>query len=723
MPAEILFGVLFTIAVSTALGTLLLNNSCQDWGLRFVGGGALLSISVFCFCSVGWVRPVIFAGFGAIPLLVAGRRVFRQRAERASPVSNPIPSNYRHVLYSIAGLYFVLYFFNSMAPEFSWDGSRYHLGLVSRYLREHGFHRITDNMYASLSQGVEMLFLYAFAFGRHSAAAMVHFAFLLSLAWMMFSYGRRAGFPAAGATGALLVFVSPVVGVDGTSAYIDVAVAAIAFALFYLLQIWDQSRAPRLLAAIGLIAGFGFAAKYTAWLAVPYALGFVTWKSRRLRDVLVVGLCAALMTVPWMAKNWIWVQNPVAPFFNDAFPNPYVTVAFENEYQHNMAWYHLKSRWQIPMEVTTKGSLSGLLGSVFLLSPIGLLALRRREGRHLLFAAAVFGLSYFSNISTRFLIPSLPFVALAMALAFSSVPHLAISVLLIHSLISWPSIVRRYCALDAWHLVKIPYREALRIKPEDGFLFSNLPYYGATRMVEQAAAPGSTVFTFTPIPEAYTSRKILVAYQSADNILSKEILFTGFVQEYAPTWQIRFSFARQPLRGVRIVQTNTANDLWNMHEVHLFEGELELPRSPRWRLTAHPDPWNLGKLIDGKLITFWVSGHTMHPGQFVQIDFATTEVADALRIETAPNQFGMRLELEGQDTTGNWNRLASAPEIVNVPAPDLRRAAAEELKRRQIDYLLFFDGEFGADDFRQNAAQWGVRQVGEYRGTRLYQLP
>ncbi|MGD0870160.1 MAG: hypothetical protein ABSB88_11455 [Bryobacteraceae bacterium] len=59
----------------------------------------------------------------------------------------------------IFAVYFVLYFFNSMAPESSFDGSRYHLGLVARYLREHGFHRITWNLYASLSEGAEMLYL------------------------------------------------------------------------------------------------------------------------------------------------------------------------------------------------------------------------------------------------------------------------------------------------------------------------------------------------------------------------------------------------------------------------------------------------------------------------------------------------------------------------------------------------------------------------------------
>ncbi len=725
MPLAILFGVLFTMAVSAALGALLLGDSCGDWGVRFVTGGALLSGVVFGLCAVGLVYPGVFAAFGVGVLVVGWRHAKSVETSLDAAGTSARATSIQAILCLIVALYFILYLFNSMAPEISYDGSRYHLGLVSRYLREHGFHPITDNIYASLSQGLEMLFLYAFAFGKHSAAAMVHFGFLVALAWMMFSYGRRAGFPLAGAVGAVLVFASPVVGVDGTSAYNDVAVAAIAFALFYLLQLWDEDRAPRLLPAIGLVAGFAYATKYTVWLAVPYALGFVAWKSRRFRDVLTVALCAAVTIAPWMLKNWIWVRNPLAPFYNGIFPNPYVTIAFEREYRDYLLLYDLKSRWEIPMQVTVHGALQGVLGPVFLLSPIALWALRRREGRQLLLAAAVFGASYFTNIGTRFLVPMLPFVALAMALVLSRVPHLALAVVLVHSYLSWPSVVRRYTAQNDWHLRKIPYREALRIKPEDGYLASNLPFYGATRMIERTAAPGSTVFSFTPIPEAYTSRKILVAYQSAGNLISQRTLFTGFIPEFAPVWRLRFAFPRQPVRALRVVQTNTAPDIWSIHELRIFDGGREWERDPHWRLIARPDPWRLANLMDGKLITFWISGDTLHPGQFVEADFGQAAAADSVRIETSPNQWGIRLHLEGQDAAGAWKPLASQYEVLeNAPTPpDLRRTSAEELKRRGIDYLLMFDGEFGADDLQKNAGLWGVRQVAEYQGARLYQLP
>jgi len=711
----ILSGALFTVLAATASGARLLGDRAEDLGLRFIAGAALLSLIIFGLCAAGLAYPWVFAAAGAAAVLVSWRQL--AATEFTAP---PI----HRALVPAFCLYFILYFFNSMAPEISFDGSRYHLGLVARYLREHGFHPITDNLYASLSQGLEMLYLYAFAYGRHSAAAMVHFAFLLVLVWLMLRYASRAGFPLAGAVGALLVFASPIVGVDGTSAYNDVAVAAIAFGLFSLLQRWSEERSGRLLAAIGLVAGFAYAAKYTAWLAVPYALGYVAWKSRRPRNVLVVALCAALAIAPWMAKNWLWVHNPLAPFFNGLFPNPYLTVAFEREYRHHMAWYDLQSRWDLPMQAAVHGSLSGLLGPVFLLSPLALLSLRRAEGRQLLLAALVFGANYFSNIGTRFLIPPLPFVALAMALALTRFPRAAVALALVHAVISWPAIVRRYSAPDAWRLAKIPFREALRIKPEEGFLQSNLPDYGVSRMVEQAAAAGSTVFSFTPIPEAYTSRKIQVAYQSAAGVETRAILWSGFVAEYAPTWRLRFRFARRPLRAIRLNQTNTAGDTWSIDELRIFDGARELPRDPAWRWTAHPYPWGIERAWDNRPITFWMCGDTLRPGEFVRIDFGGAQAADSVSIETAPNQWGLRLELEGQDETGGWRLLSPAPETGSVPAPPaLRRAAAEEVKRRGIDYLLVFDGEFGADDFRGNADLWGIVPVGEYRGARLYRLP
>jgi hypothetical protein len=709
----ILFGAAFTMASAMGCGAIVLRGSVRDPGARFVTGAAVLSFVVFVLCCAGWAYPALFLALGALAIGI-GRKPAPCLAKPAMP----------RILLLFFLLFLILYFFNAMAPETSPDGAAYHLGVVSQYLRWHGFHPITWNIYAVLTQGVEMLFLFAYAFGRHSAAAMVHFAFLLALAWQMLAYGRRAGFPLAASCGALLVFASPVVGIDGTSAYNDVAVAAIAFTLFYLLRIWDTERSPRLLAAIGLVAGFGFATKYTAWAGVLYALAIVAWKSRRIKDLATVAAPATLLIAPWLVRNWLWVHNPLAPFFNNIFHNPYISYYFETGYRHDLALYDLPSRWQIPMQVTVHGGLSGLLGPVFLLAPIALLALRRREGRQLLLAALVFGANYFSNIGTRFLIPPLPFVALAMMLALSSMPRLAIGIAVVHAALSWPPIVSRYALPHAWHLTKVPYREALRIKKESEYLSSHLFFYDEERMLEEHTAPGSSIFMYRSIPEAYTSRRVLVGWQSTENQISGLILQTACDPQLQPTRRIRFAFPAQTLRAVRLVQTAAADDLWSIHELRIFDGVRELPRDPGWRLTANPYPWGIQDAFDNSLITMWRSGEPLRPGMRVEVDFHQDEQADAVLIETAPSQPGLRLKLEGQDAAGVWKMLADAPQVYDAPVPlGLRRAATQELKRRGIDYVLAFDDEHETEDLRRNPDLWGVRQVGQTKEARLFQLP
>ena len=572
-----LFGAAFTVAVCVAAGRLLIAklrlplDRWEQWLFGFVLGGVLVSNLPFLLCTVNLARKGVFLVAGLLILGAMWRTALLPRdrvlpsSDREGAVASGLPLPYGRgsvwafllssdrkgavplwswLLIAAGSAYTILYFFNALAPEISPDGSTYHLGLVARYLREHGFHRITTNMYASLSQGMEMLFLFAFAFGRHSAAALVHFAFLLALPIAIILYARRIEQLPAGICAGLFVFASPVVGIDGISAYVDVAVACIAFCVFYLLEIWDRERAPGLLIAIGLLAGFAFAVKYTAAVAVPYAVGFVAWKSWRkgfLKPVLIVGLCALAVMLPWMVKNWIWVENPFSPFLNAVFPNPYIQAGFEKEYAYDLRHDEsIKSLRELPWAVAVDGRISGFLGPLFLLAPLGLLALHRREGRQLWFAALVFGATYFFNIAARFLIPALPFIALAMALVFVRWKPLAVALVIAHAVFSWPGMTSLYAMPTAWRLRGIPVRAALRLESEDSFLDANLANYRMARLIERTVPAGATVFAWSQVAEAYTRRNILVSYQSASNQVLADILRTPLESTFAPDWKLEF---------------------------------------------------------------------------------------------------------------------------------------------------------------------------------------
>ena len=428
---------------------------------------------MFLLASVGQARKGVFVGTGVV-IFAAARRLRRSAPTRVAVA--PLPRIWKAALLALFTVFGVVYLINALAPEHSPDGVTYHLGLVARYARDRGFHRITTNMYANLSQGVEMLYLVAFSVGRHSAAALTHLAFLAWLPLAMLAWARREGFPKAGAAAALFVFLSPVVGRDGTAAYNDVAVAAILFAVFWLVELWRARQDDGLLALAGLMAGFAYAAKYTAFLAVPYVLGCVAWRlrgerRRMARAVLMVGLCSIAMMAPWMAKNAVWIGNPFSPFLNAWFPNPYIHVSFEQQYAAFMRNFGDVKDWRaIPLEVTLGGqALGGVVGPLFLLAPVALLALRTPAGRRVLLAAAVFGMVYPANIGTRFLIPVLPFVALALAMAVQNTRGALGALVVFHALLSWPDMVGQYCGPAAWRITEIPVRPRSAWNPRISF--------------------------------------------------------------------------------------------------------------------------------------------------------------------------------------------------------------------------------------------------------------
>ena len=144
---------------------------------------------------------------------------------------------------------------------------------------------------------------------------------------------------------------------------------------------------------IGLLAGFSYAVKYTAGLALPFAAGSdaraaIAWR---------YALGACRNSGPWLLRNWIWIGNPVAPFLNSWFPNRYWTGGAEHQYLAGLSQYPpFKSYYDFFLQLTVLGGLvPGMIGPAFLLLPLSLLALRHPHGRKLLLAGAVYSIPAF----------------------------------------------------------------------------------------------------------------------------------------------------------------------------------------------------------------------------------------------------------------------------------------------------------------------------------------
>jgi hypothetical protein len=726
--ADILFGAGFTVAVSVALGALLvarLRLALYRWEaslLEFVAGAGCLSFVTAILCTLHLARKGVFQWGGLVIILLALRQARRTPRRKSLPA---VPLTWMALFFLVFGAFFIYYFFTALAPEVSPDGSGYHLGNVVRMWRNHGFDWDYPSMYAYLSQGTEMLFLVAFAFGRHSAAALVHFTYFCTLPLLMVCWGRRFGSPKAGLFAAILIFASPVIAKDGVSAYNDLAVATLIYAVFYLLQVWDEFTTPNLLIVIGLLAGSSYGAKYTAFLTLPFALGWV-WYTRRhfpsARDLLYLIVPALLMVAPWTLRNWIWLGNPLAPFFNSWFPNPYYHAGMERIYTEGLRHYTgMKHYWEIPLQLTLRGGLvEGMFGPVFLLAPCGLLALRWKSGRRLLLAALVFALPAYLNTGGRFLIPAAPFLALAMGVGLAEVPGALPALALFHALVCWPPILSTYCDPWDWRISSFPYRVALRWDPVAPYILNSIGDYALKVPIELHVPRGERVFSFAGRPQAYIDRDIVVSYESTLGNLANDILWAP--QAHNATTAEHFRFLPVTTRGVRIVNTVKGADFWTVAEMRLRCQGRELARSPGWRISAWPNGWEAQLAFDNSYATRWSTWQDIAPHARLQVEFPTGQLVDEVVLECDP-AWKAHLQVEVLAEGMRWVPITDTPETVpRDAAPGIRRAATREMKALGLRYLLINQGDMVYEDMRKFPAFWGVTELAEANGTHFYRI-
>ena len=64
--------------------------------------------------------------------------------------------------------------------------------------------------------------------------------------------------------------------------------------------------------------------------------------------------------------------------------------------------------------------------------------------------------------------------------------------------------------------------------------------------------------------------------------------------------------------------------------------------------------------------------------------------------------------------------MGDSPRVVSAQPSDER--AVEELRAQRVGYLVMYDSDFGAGDFEEKAAVWGIKLLGERSGAKLYEL-
>ncbi len=233
-----------------------------------------------------------------------------------------------------------------------WDGLSYHLAAPKIYLRSGRIGLIAYDSHTDFPATMEMLYVLGLQWGGAGAAKLFHWAagWLTALALALWTAslevnGRRL--PRwAGPAAALLFAGMPLVLWEMGVAYVDLGTAL--FQLLALLCVVEAivdggARVDLGGAALaGILSGFALGTKYTALLQfgllgllLAGALLRAPAKGRgtALSAMLLFGLLGVLAAAPWYVKNWLWVHNPVYPFYYRLFPHSFSwNAAFEQAY-------------------------------------------------------------------------------------------------------------------------------------------------------------------------------------------------------------------------------------------------------------------------------------------------------------------------------------------------------------------------------------------------------
>ena len=689
-----LAGAALALFTAFALGVLALRRRVAPFEVALATGAVLESLIVFLLLLGNLAHWGVFVGLSAAAA-VAGYRMGWHRAKATS---------WALAIFAPYGLWYLV---NALAPEITPDGVTYHLGLTREYVRLGGFpDRIA--FYDLIPQGMEMLYTVAYAVGRHPAAKLVEFAFFLAGLPLIFRLGKRLGMSdASSLVVAAFYFCAPVIGLTGSSSYNDAAGVFFLLAALYLLL--DESWL-----ACGICAGFCYAIKMPG-LLVPASGVLWLFTRRRVKPAVLVAIGAAVSILPWTVRALALTGNPFAPLASRVFPNPYFHIATETGLAEGLRSMNGVAPLGVPWELAFGDRLAGTYGPLLLALPIGLFALKRRDGRLLWLGAVLLAVPWITNSGARFLMQSLVLSAFALAMVLPK--RAAWAAVALQAVLCWPHVLDRIQPSFSFRLHEFPLAAALGIQPESEYLRKHLDEYNVARMVERGTPPDARTLALLSVASAYMDRDVAVTWQSAEADTLLDTLRLAALYTSTPTFDWKASWPEQDVGMLRFRMPTGYDGEWDINEVQILSGETTVANSPQWTFGGRPNPWEGPLAFDGNLATRWRTWEPVRAGMTFDVNFGHAQRITSTVLVTHTPLMHVSPEVWGRDPKGVWRLLSKDGNAIARRPQDLRLDAARALRRAGFRYLLVLTGTGGnapiGNTIVGHEADWGMERVAE----------
>jgi hypothetical protein len=286
--------------------------------------------------SIAWLGFARLFNLAALGLVLAGmawlvRGEWARAMELWQSVAGTIIQTIRgtggitfpQVATGMVGLLLVAAAVPTMAPVDSYDALMYHLPAPAAFIKAGQIIPFPQEVQSNYPLGFEMLFSIGLMLYDGRLAQMLHFSTIPLLTLAVYAFARRFSDRLTGLLAILVLLASAKVTLIGAWAFTDMAFVFFASLAVYAFAVWWREDSPGWLLLAGALCGIGLSMKYYGFRP-PLALGLaLLWRDRRagrswqrlLTDALRFGAPALLIAAPWYIKNWLWLGNPLYPFF------------------------------------------------------------------------------------------------------------------------------------------------------------------------------------------------------------------------------------------------------------------------------------------------------------------------------------------------------------------------------------------------------------------------
>jgi hypothetical protein len=219
------------------------------------------------------------------------------------------------------GFILTLTFFQCLTPPTAWDSQVYHLTGPKLYLQARRLLVDIDIPYLGFPSLLEMLFTAGLLLKGEIVAKLIHYAYGLLTLLALFAFAKRYFNRKVAWLSTAILYSVPSLVLISTWAYVDLGLVFYEFTAFLALMRWLETRNKRWLALTAILCGLAMSVKYTG-VILPITLALIiALKVRQegmketAQALLLFGLLAIVVALPWYLKNFFSTGNPFYPFF------------------------------------------------------------------------------------------------------------------------------------------------------------------------------------------------------------------------------------------------------------------------------------------------------------------------------------------------------------------------------------------------------------------------